>query len=377
LTIHVKLIYIFNFRNIHNAAHKYRRSTQSRERGFDMNKRETALWDLIDKMEQQLSQFQDKMDISQIWKIFLDDIQNLIDIEVSGLFLENEGTHEFLLHEVSPKEKERICQKEQDLQIECGMFASIIRRRRPGLVPSLAYKGRKELMLLILPFSTVKRTRGVAFLFTPIEESSLTKEDDRHLEIITKLCSLVMDNTLLYEEKKALSITDALTGSHNRAYLTEHLPQEIKRAIRYDRPLSLVLCDIDHFKGVNDKYGHQAGDRVLREFVQCLTELIRNDVDWLARYGGEEFLVVLPETEVQSAINQAERLRKSVSKKVIEIQEKRLQITASFGVTGFASHTPEEEISYEAMINRADEFMYQAKEKGRNRVIGGPYTTIA
>ncbi len=116
---------------------------------------------------------------------------------------------------------------------------------------------------------------------------------------------------------------------------------------------------------------------MLREFVQCLTELIRNDVDWLARYGGEEFLVVLPETEVQSAINQAERLRKSVSKKVIEIQENQLQITASFGVTGFASHTPEEKISYEAMINRADEFMYEAKEKGRNRVIGGPYTTIA
>jgi len=376
LTIHVKLIYVFDIRTIDAAAQNHQWSTQALERGFDMNRRETALWDLIDKMEQQLSQFQDKMDITQIWNIFLEDIQNLMNIEVSALFLENAATHEFLLQEVFPQEKEKLCKKEQELQIECGMFASIIRRRRLGLVPSLAYKGRKELMLLILPFSTVKRTRGVAFLFTPIEESSLTKEEDRHLEISTKLCSLVMDNTLLYEEKKALSITDGLTGCYNRAYLTEHLPQEIKRAIRYDRPLSLVFCDIDHFKGVNDKYGHQAGDRVLREFVQCLNELIRNDVDWLARYGGEEFLVVLPETDVQSAINQAERLRKSVSKKVIEIQEKKLQITASFGVTGFVPDTPENNISYEAMINRADEFIYQAKEKGRNRVIGGPFKTI-
>ena len=342
-----------------------------------MNKKETAIWELIDKMEQQLSQFQDKMDISQIWKIFLDDIRNLIRIEFSALFLEDESTHEFLIHEVSHKNKRKICQDEQKLQIECGMFASIIRRRRPGLVPSLTYKGSNELMLFILPFSTVKRTRGVAFLFTPIEESSLTKEDDRHLEISTKLCSLVMDNTLLYEEKKALSITDALTGSYNRAYLTEHLPQEIKRAIRYARPLSLVLCDIDHFKEVNDQYGHQAGDRVLREFVQCLTDLIRTDVDWLARYGGEEFLVVLPETQVSSAINQAERLRKNLSNRTIEIPEKKLHITASFGVTGFAPDLNEGMIAYETLINRADEFMYRAKAEGRNRVVGGPINLSA
>ncbi len=166
-----------------------------------MTEKEIAIWELIDKMEQQLSQFQDKMDIRQIWKIFLDDIRDLLKIEVSALFLENEDTHEFALQEVSPSDKNEICRKEQELQIECGMFASIIKRRRPGLVPSLVYKGKKELMLFILPFSTIKRTRGVAFLFTPIEESSLTKEYDRHLEILTKLCSLVMDNTLLYEEK--------------------------------------------------------------------------------------------------------------------------------------------------------------------------------
>ena len=340
-----------------------------------MNEKETALWELIDKMEQQLSQFQDKMDISQIWEIFLDDIKNLIKIEFSALFLDDENTHEFMLHEVSPSTRKEICKKEQWLQIECGMFASIIKRRRPGLVPSLAYRGKKKLMVFMLPFSTVKRTRGVAFLFTQIEESSLTKEDDRHMEISTKLCSLVMDNTLLYEEKKALSITDSLTGSYNRTYLIEHLPQEIKRATRYGRPLSLVLCDIDHFKDINDKYGHQVGDRVLREFVQCLTDLIRSDVDWLARYGGEEFLVVLPETDVTRAVSQAERLRKSLSKRLIETHENKIRITASFGVTGFVPDSPEDKIPYEALINCADKFMYQAKHEGRNRVIGGAFVS--
>lgn len=339
-----------------------------------MSEKEIAIWELIDKMEQQLSQFQDKMDIRQIWKLFLDDIRNLIKIEVSALFLEDEQTHEFTLQEVSPANKKDICKKEQALQIECGMFASIIKRRRPGLVPSLVYKKKSELMLFILPFSTVKRTRGAAFLFSPIKEASLTKEDDRHLEILTKLCSLVMDNTLLYEEKKALSITDALTGSFNRAYLAEHLPQEIKRATRYGHPLSLVLCDIDHFKLVNDTYGHQVGDRVLREFVECIRELIRSDVDWLARYGGEEFLVVLPETNVKRAISQAERLRKNVERKEIETHDAKLKITASFGVTGFDISRPEEAISHEDIINCADMFMYKAKEKGRNKVVGGRYT---
>lgn len=339
-----------------------------------MNEKEIAIWELIDKMEQQLSRFQEKMDIRQIWKIFLDDIRNLIRIESSALFLENEDTHEFSLQEVTPADRTDICQKEQDLQIECGMFASIIKRRRPGLVPSLAYKDKKEMMLFILPFSTIKRTRGVAFLFTPIQGSSLTKEDDRHLEILTKLCSLVMDNTLLYEEKKALSITDPLTGSYNRAYLTEQLPREIKRAERYGRPLSLVLADIDHFKRVNDRYGHQVGDRVLREFVLCLSELIRSKVDWLARYGGEEFLVVLPETDIESAISQAERLRSKLSDRIIETPETNFHITASFGVTGFVPDiAPKETVSYEAMINFADKFMYQAKQAGRNRVMGGPF----
>ncbi len=338
-----------------------------------MNEKEVALWELIDKMEQQLSQFQDKMDISQIWDVFLDDVRNLIRIEVSALFLEDEHTHEFILHKASPEDKKSICQEEQELQIECGMFASIVKRRRPGLVPSLVFRDNAEMMLFILPFSTIKRTRGVAFLFTPIEESSLTKEEDRHLEISTKLCSLVMDNTLLYEEKRALSITDALTGIYNRAYLIEHLPQELKRATRYGRPLSLVLCDIDHFKSINDRYGHQVGDRVLREFAQRLKDLIRTDVDWLARYGGEEFVLVLPETEIKSAIKQAQRLRKKISRKVIETHDKKLRITASFGVTGFTPTNHDENISYEALISCADQFMYQAKQAGKNKVVGGRF----
>jgi two-component system cell cycle response regulator len=101
-------------------------------------------------------------------------------------------------------------------------------------------------------------------------------------------------------------------------------------------------------------------------------EVIRYNVDWVGRYGGEEFLIVLPETDLKSATRLAERLRSNLSQRVIEIQGKQISITASFGITGFDPTTPDEKISPEALINEADEFMYQAKEEGRNRVRGNP-----
>ena len=170
------------------------------------------------------------------------------------------------------------------------------------------------------------------------------------------------------EEIRVLSITDPLTGTYNRGYLTKRLPQEITRARRYERSLSLILCDIDHFKKVNDTYGHQEGDRVLKEFTRCIKDSIRHDVDWVARYGGEEFLIVLPETDVKGAHILAERLRCEVSQRAIRVQEKDVFITASFGVTGSDHITSEEKISPDAMIKMADKLLYQSKQEGRNRV---------
>jgi diguanylate cyclase (GGDEF)-like protein len=200
-----------------------------------------------------------------------------------------------------------------------------------------------------------------------------------------------MENLILYENLKRekdslerankkilyLSQRDPLTGCFNRGYMNENLPREIRRALRYRRSLSLALCDLDHFKAINDSYGHQCGDRILQEFVKSLNELIRTDSDWLARYGGEEFLLVLPETTLENARRLAERLRLNIAGKQFEWDGEKFSITASFGVVGFGAEQIPKALPAEALLNRADEYLYLAKNQGRNRVLSGPLAPAA
>jgi diguanylate cyclase (GGDEF)-like protein len=132
------------------------------------------------------------------------------------------------------------------------------------------------------------------------------------------------------------------------------------------------MCDIDHFKKVNDTYGHQCGDEVLKQFVQRILELIRHNTDWLARYGGEEFLLVLPETNLDNALKLANRLRRDLAQKAIATEEDKISITASFGVTGFNASHFNGSISSDVLLNRVDRYLYEAKTQGRNKVVSGP-----
>ena len=129
------------------------------------------------------------------------------------------------------------------------------------------------------------------------------------------------------------------------------------------------MSDIDHFKNINDSYGHHAGDLVLKEFASLIMNSFRDEVDWLARYGGEEFILVLPETGRDGAWQASERLRKKVSEMVIPVKEEKIQITASFGISGFEGHNSVVNISANALIEQADKCLYQAKREGRNRVV--------
>jgi len=172
------------------------------------------------------------------------------------------------------------------------------------------------------------------------------------------------------DEIHLMSITDSLTGIYNRGYINQRLPQEINRSARYGRELSLLMCDIDHFKTVNDTYGHLSGDIVLKGFVRSLTGSIRRQVDWAGRYGGEEFLVVLPETGLEGAMVLAERIRKTVEKTPIKTSGDTIRITASFGVASVAASGWKPPISSERFLQAADSMLYKAKNEGRNRTEG-------
>lgn len=209
----------------------------------------------------------------------------------------------------------------------------------------------------------------------------LTKPFDRaelfaRLKTAVRILNLEKSLKEANEAIRILSITDTITGAHNRTYMDEHLPKELQRAARYGHPLSVIMIDIDHFKEVNDVHGHQAGDHVLKSFVRTIGQSIRSGVDWIARYGGEEFLLVLPETTFENAQILAERLRKEISDQVVCYRNEEIGITASFGVTGVLLERDETglrpTISYESMIRFADKYLYLAKEEGRNRVRGRP-----
>jgi two-component system, cell cycle response regulator len=168
-----------------------------------------------------------------------------------------------------------------------------------------------------------------------------------------------------HEELYKLATLDGLTGLHNKRSLTDYLDRELARSARFDRPLALIMLDIDHFKSINDRLGHLAGDLTLRQLAKCLRSEVHLD-DLLARYGGEEFAAVLTENDHRQAAELAERLRQAAERHEFVFEGRRYEVTLSLGV---ASTQEDKTLSPLELIRRADQRLYQAKRGGRNRVV--------
>ncbi len=168
-----------------------------------------------------------------------------------------------------------------------------------------------------------------------------------------------------HEEIYRLTTIDGLTQAYNKRYFLETLGRELNRAQRYDREMSLTMFDIDHFKKINDKYGHLAGDYVLRELAGIVTHSIRRD-DIFARYGGEEFALVLPEIDKKGAEQVSEKLRGRVEEHAFIFNTHRIPVTVSLGVRSLVHGEPT--IDATQFIADADKKLYEAKQGGRNRV---------
>jgi diguanylate cyclase (GGDEF)-like protein len=217
------------------------------------------------------------------------------------------------------------------------------------------------------PLSADER-RTISEIFDVLRSTDGQEDRIRDLEQrVTKLASenleLIVKNRVLAEA----SARDSLTGLYNRWYVIDKIESEINRSLRHGSSMALMMMDIDHFKNVNDTYGHSAGDHVLQVVARLLRESCRV-YDVPGRYGGEEFCLLLPEIALMSTHSVAERIRHRLATTPMDVTGASLVVTASIGIAGLDAATSDPALSPAALIDRADRALYQAKHHGRNRV---------
>jgi two-component system, cell cycle response regulator len=183
-----------------------------------------------------------------------------------------------------------------------------------------------------------------------------------------RILSLEHSLKLVIEERRRMAMTDSLTGAHNRRYFMSQMRRELKRARRLGGDVSLLVCDIDHFKHINDRHGHAAGDDVLVEFVRRVQHSLARENDWCARLGGEEFAVVLPQTPLAGAAIVAENIRHAVASASMQTGVGHVEVTVSVGATSLSALKDPGSASAEQLLSRADDCLYTSKNHGRDRV---------
>jgi diguanylate cyclase (GGDEF)-like protein len=215
--------------------------------------------------------------------------------------------------------------------------------------------------MVSVPLQEADRVAGALMVFSEAPYS-FDEEDQLIFAQVGKQLGQALVNTRLHEKVRVQAITDGLTGAYNRRYLDDFLNIEVKRCQRYQRPMAILLLDMDYFHTCNENGGHLAGDKALRDVVQLLNLGVRS-VDLVARYGGEEFMVVLPETEAAGATEAAERIRRLIEKHHFPCGS----LTASFGVAASSFHDGDAP-DVEELVGRADKALFRAKQDGRNRI---------
>lgn len=249
-----------------------------------------------------------------------------------------------------------------------GIAGWVAKHKKPVLIPDVRkdprfklIKEQKRTMISMIsaPLMVKRRVIGVVSLTARDEAHTFTQHELELVVLLSAHISLALENNRLYE----ISVMDGLTNVYNRRYLEQRLSEEVAYSKRYSKPLTICLTDIDFFKRLNDSYGHQAGDFVLKKVSALLSQALR-EYDVVARYGGEEFAVILPSTPKTKGASIAERLRTLVESAEFNYREKLIRTSISVGVACF----PEDGDSAESLIAAADKALYAAKARGRNQV---------
>jgi diguanylate cyclase (GGDEF)-like protein len=303
-------------------------------------------------------------DLTRILGVILDTAVEAVRAEAGAVYLISSGRDDLYL-KVGRGLEGRGTTSTARLPLGTGAVGMVAVSGSPlrGAVGSEAHPAEEEPTatdLIAVALRSSGRVIGVLALYDR-PSSPFTDADLETIRTFAEQASVAVDNVLLHQEAQRLSVTDGLTGLSNYRAFQRQLAREVERAVRFHRPLGLLLLDIDHFKNVNDSHGHQVGDAVLVELSQRVQAEVR-DVDSVARYGGEELVIILPETDSDGAGLLAERICESVRRLPFDAGTTTLPVTVSIGVAALPAHgsTPAD------LLRAADEAMYAAKGAGRD-----------
>jgi len=307
-----------------------------------------------------------------VLRIIFDKAKTMIKCEAWSLFLVDPSSQELVFDMIGGPKARRL--KEQRIKPGMGIVGWVAQHGKPALIAA-AQKDRRFLpdvdcatkfitrTVLCVPIFSKRRPVAVLEMLNKIGKP-FDRQDLRLLTHLAEQASIALERATLQEQATNLGLTDELTRMYNARYFEQALDREIRRCRRYGSMMALIFVDLDHFKMINDRYGHLMGSQCLAKVAQIMATSVR-DVDILARYGGDEFVVILPETTVATAKAVAERLHAEIGSHVfLKETGANVHISASIGIAGFPHHAR----TKEEIIRKADEAMYQAKDAGRNRL---------
>jgi diguanylate cyclase (GGDEF)-like protein len=252
-----------------------------------------------------------------------------------------------------------------------GIVSDVFLTKVPVFIPSvtkevryrISYFSEDEKSIIFLPLVCFSKVYGVLKVYSQ-KENYFDMDDFRILEIIATTAAISIENISLFKTTQELALKDPLTGIYTRRAFEDKMDEEILVSARTKKPFSLAIIDIDHFKKINDTYGHQVGDEILKYMANMIKSSMR-EFDFIARYGGEEFALIMPQTDKKTALQVLRELTNLIKNYPPVVDENIIKITVSIGVSEF----PLEALSKSQIIRVADERLYKAKNEGRDRII--------
>lgn len=319
------------------------------------------------------------LELDRVLQNIMDKVQEMFRPRNWSLLLVDEETNELFFEVVVGVSI--IPMRDVRISVGEGVSGWVAKHRKPIHIPDVTFDTRYNRMfnyilgfkarsILCAPLISKHRTLGVIELFNDDEYGDFHPDDLFILSTIADYAAIAIENARNFLKIQELTVTDDVTGLHNTRFLYQALENEIKRSQRYGKHFTLIFIDLDHFKNVNDGYGHLAGSNLLREVGQVFRNILR-DVDIVTRYGGDEFVIILPETPKKQGIKATERIRLALNEHEFQpAPDLNIHITASYGVASY----PVDAKSYIKVIRLADQAMYRVKEANRDGIAAADKT---